>query len=137
MNSYNPRRRDSLGLAIAESLIGIFLVALLLIALFNLFPTTIAANRQGSQKLKAVNLAQSTLSEWRVKPFEQLLVGESENLPEKNVDNVRFHQRISVKAPDFGDSDNLKVLEVMVMWKVGNHNRSIVETLWVHRLIEE
>lgn len=132
-----PNVKKRRGISIAETLVGIFLVALLLTALFNLFPTTIVANRQGSNRLRAVNLAHSTLSEWRVKPFDQLVVGSTQTLPVESIGGVNFERKLLIEPAKFGDPKNVKILEVEVKWEAENQVRTITEDLWIHRLIEE
>ena len=125
------------GVSIAETLIAIFLLALLILAVFNMFPTTVLANRQGSERLQAVNVAQSTLAEARSRPFDELLIGLSETLPEKVARGTHYTPMVRVLPPTEGDPDRLKVLEVTVNWKSRNVDRSITERLWIHRRIEE
>jgi len=130
-------RARNRGVSIAETLISIFLVALLILVVFNLFPTTVLANRQGSERLQAVTVAQSGLAEARTRRFDLLTVGTSEVLPSKVNRGITYDSELKVLSPDKGDSDRLKVLEVTVTWTSRNVKRSISEKLWVHRRIEE
>ena len=124
-------------MSIAETLIAIFLVALLILVVFNMFPTTVLANRQGSERLQAVTVAQSGLAEARTRRFDLLVVGSSEALPAKINRGITYNSELTVLSPDKGDPDRLKVLEVTVTWTSRNVTRSISEKLWVHRRIEE
>jgi Tfp pilus assembly protein PilV len=125
------------GVSIAETLIAIFLLALLILAVFNMFPTTVLANRQGSERLQAVSVAQSALAEARSRPFGELTIGMTESLPEKATRGTTYMSQLKVLAPDQGSPDRLKVLEVTVTWQARNIKRSIQERLWIHRRIEE
>lgn len=124
-------------MSIAQTLIAIFLVALLILVIFNLFPTTVLANRQGSERLQASTLAQSALAEARSTPFDKLILGSSLTLPEQQVQGVVYQSVLRVLPPDSGDPTRLKVLEVTVEWRSRNVERSLQERLWVHRRIEE
>ena len=125
------------GISIAETLIGIFLLALILTVLFNLFPTTVLANRKGTKQLEASNLAQSTLSELRARPFDSLTVGLNESLPEHLAGGNRYQVSFKVLGPEFGDPDNLKVLEVKVEWTSNNQEQILTEKVWVHKVMED
>lgn len=124
-------------MSVAETLIGIFLLALLILVVFNMFPTTVLANRQGSERLQAVTVAQSALAEARSRPFDQLFVGTVETLPIRKTRGTQYSSELRVLAPDEGDPDRLKVLEVTVTWQARNIERTIQERLWIHRRIEE
>lgn len=130
------RCRES-GVAIGETLVGIFLLALILTALFNLIPTTILANRHGSQRIQADNLAQSTIAEVRTTPFDDLVVGTSTDRPAATVENVSYLTTVSVKAPPQGDPDRLKVVAVDVSWTMGSKVRRVSHELWMHRVIQQ
>ena len=125
------------GVSIAETPIAIFLVALLILVVFNMFPTTVLANRQGSERLQAVTVAQSGLAEARTRRFDLLVVGSAEALSAKTNRGITYNSELKVLPPDKGDPDRLKVLEVTVTWTSRNVKRSISEKLWVHRRIEE
>jgi Tfp pilus assembly protein PilV len=125
------------GVSIAETLISIFLLSLLIIVVFNMFPTTVLANRQGSERLQAVTVAQTALAEARSRPFSELSIGTTEPLPENSLRGTKYLSQLKILAPDEGDSDRLKVLEVTVTWQARNIKRSISERLWIHRRIEE
>lgn len=125
------------GVAIAETLVAIFLLALLILVVFNLFPTTVMANRQGSERLQALSVAQTALSEARNRPFESLVVGSASSYPDTKADGLVFHTLVKVLPPERGDGTRLKILEVAVSWTSRQGHRSLVERLWVHRRIEE
>ena len=125
------------GISIAETLVAIFLLALLILTVFNMFPTTVLANRQGSERLQAVTVAQSALAEARSRPFGNLTIGMVESLPPRTSGGTQFNAELKVLAPNEGDPDRLKVLEVTVTWQARNIERSIQERLWIHRRIEE
>lgn len=130
-------RRKEIGVAIGETLVGIFLLALVLTALFNLIPTTILANRHGSQKIQADNLAQTTLAQIRTTPFDQLLVGSSQTRPAVKVENVSYIAKVDINGPPHGDPDRLKVVSVEVSWTMGSRVRKVSHELWLHKVIQQ
>ena len=129
--------RSERGIAIAETLMGIFLLALLITTVVNLFPTTVLANRQGSERLRALNVAQSILAEQRTRTFEELETGSAEQLPERSVGGETYQPVLKILAPPEGDPDNLKILQVSVFWESQSQKNSLTEEIWIHRLIEE
>lgn len=125
------------GFSIAETLISVFLLALLLIVFFNLFPTTVLANRQGSQQMQAMDLAQSVLSEARTRPFDDLTIGLKESGSVQRIDGTDYQTSLEVVKPDSGDPDQLKVLLATVTWTANNKSKNLQERIWIHRVLEE
>lgn len=118
-------------------MVAIFLLALLILAVFNLFPTMVLANRQGSERLQALTVAQSTLAELRSRPFDELTVGLSEVLPAQSLEGIDYLSEFRILAPEEGDPARLRVLEVTVTWEKQKVKRTLTEKLWIHRRIEE
>lgn len=131
------RRQTNRGFSIPETLIGIFVVALVLTALFNMIPTTVLANRHGSQRIQADNVAQSVLAEVRSLPFQSLGLGTVEQRATVKVDNVEFHPKVMVVAPPQGDPSRLKVIRVEVSWLMRDRERSVTHELWLHKIVEQ
>ena len=125
------------GVSIAETLIAILLLALLILVVFNMFPTLVLANRQGSERLQAVAVAQNRLAEARSRPFDQLIVGTTEALPDTQDRGIVYSSVLSILPPESGDPSRLKILEVSVSWTTRNVQRTIREKLWIHKRIEE
>lgn len=132
-----PKRMKNRGFSIAETLISVFLLALLLIVFFNLFPTTVLANRQGSQQMQAMDLAQSVLAEARTRPFDDLAIGLNETGSVQRIDGTDYQSNLEVIKPDSGDPDQLKVLVATVTWTANNKSKTLQERIWIHRVLEE
>jgi hypothetical protein len=129
--------RRSRGVSIAETLVAIFLLALLITVVFNLFPTTILANRQGSERLRALNVAQSVLANKRTVAFSDLVVGSSEQLEQREVGGHSYQPTVRILAPSQGDPGNLKVLQVSVAWESKSQKHRLTEEIWIHRVMED
>lgn len=125
------------GISIAETLIGIFLLALLITVFFNLFPTTVLANRKGTRQLQASDLAHSTLAELRTRPFAELTAGLKESLPDRSVEGTTYQISFEVEDADFGDPQNLKVVTIRVQWTANNQANEHTEKSWIHKVMEE
>lgn len=125
------------GFSIAETLISVFLLALLLIVLFNLFPTTVLANRQGSQQMQAMDLAQSVLAEARARPFQDLVPGTTETGGPVTMGDTTYTTELVVSPPGTGDPQHLRVLTATINWTANNRPKSLQEKIWVHRIMEE
>ena len=105
-------------------------------AVFNFFPTTLLANRQGSEQLNALSVANSTLSGARARSFSDLKLSKVEHLTEAIIDGVTYRPVLRVQSPDDIDSSNLRLLEVEVFWKQRGQEKSLKQELLVHRVIE-
>ena len=131
------QRTQKRGLSIAESLLSVFLVALLAVVLFNLLPTTVLANRQGNEQLQARSLAQSELAEIRARPFPQLTPGLRETNGPIRLQGNDYHTELLVGTPTNGDPQYMRLLTVTVRWVSNNQNKSLREQIWIHQVMED
>jgi prepilin-type N-terminal cleavage/methylation domain-containing protein len=123
-------RKLKRGLTLIEVIVSLLILSLVLILVLNLFPSSMAAARQGEQIVCADTIASSILDECAGKPYSQLVVGVT-YLEERKFDNVVYRPRIEVLEFVGYDPDNLKGLRATVEWDVRGQTRESVHELWV------
>jgi prepilin-type N-terminal cleavage/methylation domain-containing protein len=123
-------RKVEQGLTLIEIIVSLLILSLVLILVLNLFPSSMAAARQGEQIVQADNIASSLLDEYAGKPFSKLVIG-VEDLEDREYDHVIYKPRLQILDIGGTDPDNLKGLRATVEWTVRGQKRTAVHELWV------
>ena len=119
------------GFSLAETIIASFLVSLVTLAIFNLFPSSAMMVKRGEMALIADSLAHNQLEELRNQPFESLTVG-SVATPEPVTNNgVEYSLQAEILAHPGSDPDALKIARVTVTWSHARKDYSAVGEAWL------
>lgn len=124
------------GLSIIETVISVFILSMLTILLFNLYPGSVLAARQAEQKQRADRLAQSHLSEVMNRPFSSLPVGYQEHLlPDQTLSGITYVATLNVDAlPNGEDPAVARALRVKVEWQERSKNREVTHEIWIAKI---
>lgn len=118
------------GLTLIEVIVSILILSLVLIFVLNLFPSAMAAARQGEQLVCADNIASSLLDDYASRPFSQLVVG-IDYLEEQKFDNIAYRPRVETLEIPGTDPENLKAIRALVEWEFRGQTRVSRHELWV------
>lgn len=124
------------GLTLMETVVSTFIVALVLIALFNLFPTSMYALKQAENQIVADQLAQTWLEMYRAESMDYLNtnVGGPYTLAAKKFGGMTFQSELRIGTPSGTDADLVKSLNVRVTWTFQKRAREVVREAWVSRV---
>lgn len=122
--------RRPLGMSLVETIFAFFLMTLVILAVINLFPSSLMANRRSELSLQANALADQALEKARAGGFTSLTQGvrPAEVVKVDSVSYTRIFQVSPVPGQDF---NALRSLKVRVRWTVAGHPQELVREVWV------
>jgi len=88
------------GISLAELILCFFLLGLVVVLIFNLYPTSVASVRYSGQRLQANALAESLLQQQLARPFSQLVPGPPQALPGVDGQGTRFQPTLEIFPAD-------------------------------------
>lgn len=115
------------GIGIAEAVLGAALLALVLIATLNIFPSALALVGRARSESQARNIAQSLLEESSSRPFHTLATGRS---PQQAPTGFEAH--LEVSEVDGIAPERLKRVAAEVTFSTRNGPRKVREEVYVH-----
>lgn len=118
------------GLSLAETIVALFLAALLVVLLTNLFPGAVAAMRQSEIKTHALQVCQSILAQEQTRPFSELVAGTSEARPAVKRALHSLKPRVEVFPVPGHDPELLLGVRVTVLWETRNRTRELSQQIW-------
>ncbi len=120
------------GVTLAESILAIFLMSLIVLLIFNLYPTAMMSLRGSGQNLQANDVANSVLDEYQEKRFNTLVVGapiQLPNRPGRGTEYTPVVEIFDVERPGV-DKTRIKGIRVTVSWvDQGVAHKLVRETL--------
>ncbi len=118
-----------------ETVASCFIMALALIACFNLFPSSMYALKQGESALVAEQEAQTWLETYRNEKFDTLQANlGSHNLGTSFVNGITYTSTIEIQDAPGTRSDLAKQLRVTITWRFQSKDRSLVRECWISRV---
>jgi len=122
------------GLTLVETIVATSLLALVLLALLNLLPASLASMRRAEHQLRAEQIAQEHLEKVRELPFEKLTLGLLNPAPAaETASGVSFTPAVEIYALPGSDPDLLRRVRVKVSWEFrGRHHQLSQETYRAH-----
>jgi type II secretory pathway pseudopilin PulG len=114
------------GVALTELVVSIFILGLVMIALFNLYPTSVLAIKKAEEQLLADNVARSVLERQLAGAFSNLQVDTVRTLPVVEAENVTFTPEVSVFAIPGREPSLVKRVRVRVFWTTRNEEREVI-----------
>ncbi|MBI3925991.1 MAG: prepilin-type N-terminal cleavage/methylation domain-containing protein [Armatimonadetes bacterium] len=126
----SPRR----GFSLLETVVAGSLLALVMLLLFNLFPSSMLALRQGEQQIQADAVAQSALDQVRSEGYGKLQPGEVRRLQPVRRGSLVYTPTLEVFQVADADPNLLKGLRTTVSWQERGESRQVVHEIWIHGL---
>ncbi|MBI3929335.1 MAG: hypothetical protein HY319_27560 [Armatimonadetes bacterium] len=119
------------GSTLLETIMALALLALVVMLLANLYPTSVLGARQAEDRVEADLLAQSLLSEQMSRPFDELVVGTATDLDPVSSRGTHYQNRLEVFQAGGRGTDYLKGLRITVRWTHGEQEREVVHEVWL------
>lgn len=117
------------GFTLVENLMAFTLIALVIILLLNLFPSSMATVRKSEQRYEALTLAGNVLEQQAALPFGKLVV---DSVHDSKVGDYKV--RVEVLKVNGEDVNWLKRVRVTVSWTYQEQVREVTRELRLHRL---
>lgn len=114
------------GFTLIETLLSGVILSVIIVLLFNLFPTSMLSLRRGEHTLKATALARTLLESKRAGPFSALDTAPALD-PQTGDDGT-------VYTPSYTSTDEgsrLRRIRVTVDWLENGAHRNLAKELWV------
>lgn len=118
------------GFSTIETIFSAFIVCTVMMAMFNIFPTSSIAIRRADMKTTGNALAQQCLEQYRAMPFEDVQLGPALRRFRDNR-GVRFQIAPEVVKEPGADPDLLKIVRVEVSWTDGRRDFSVTHEAWL------
>ena len=121
----------SRGFSLAEVIISTLVLSLVMMTVFNLFPSSALAVKKGEQRLTAESLAQAGLEECRARPFADLTLGQ-QNLGNTTVGATVYERTRQIFVPPGSpDAKLLKGVRIRLGWTEQGRSRELLAETWV------
>lgn len=117
-----------------ETVVSCFVLCLVMMAVFNLFPTSMYALKRGECQILAEQEAQSWIEIYRGDSFDSLPASATVNLPKRTVNGVEYTPVLSIFTPGGTRADLVKGLRVTVSWTFQSVTRNIQREAWLSKL---
>lgn len=114
----------------AETILSCFILSLLVMTLFNLFPMSAMAVKRTEYRLQADAVAQKWLETYRAKPFDGLVVGSQTLAPEPH-DGLSFTPTVDVFVPPASNGAWLRGIRVRVSYTYRDRTYQETHETWV------
>lgn len=123
------------GFTLLETILSCFVLALIMMSLFNLFPMSAMAVKRTEYRLQADAVAQKWLETYRSRAFESLTVG-SLTLPPEPHDGLSFTPTVDVYVPPQSDGSLLKGVRVRVSYTYRGRTYQETHETWIAHVRE-
>lgn len=124
--------RNVRGVTLAESVLAIFLLALTVVLVLNLYTRSMATLRVSAQKIQADALAQSILEDYMAVRFADLKVAPPLVLPKVPGKGTEFEPTVEIldmTYPTGVDPTMIKRIKVTIRWQDRGMERVLVREL--------
>lgn len=117
------------GTQLVEVMVAVTLLGIVLTGVLGVLPTAWAGMRQAQSRLEVDALASSLLEARRDLPWEELLVGNREQLEPVVAGSATLHPVVEVLAVQQTSPDDVKELKVTITWEHGSVTRQASQSL--------
>lgn len=121
------RRRQN-GISVTEIVFSLVVLTLLVILVMNLLPASLLSVRYGEHQQQAQDVAQSTLTEFLAKDYEELIPGTYE-LEDSRVGTMSYQRSVDILLDPETD-DMARGIKVTVRFQSGRVARTVVREAW-------
>lgn len=120
------------GVSLLELVVAISLLYLVVTFVLQLLPTNLYFMIRSQSRLVADNLAGSELQTQVHRPFSDLTIGLSQNLPEVTLNSKVYTSQLEVLAAASEDKNHLRLVRITVSWQDRGATRNLVRETWIH-----
>ncbi len=119
------------GLSLTEMVLSMFLMLLLVLFIFELYPMAMSSVRASGQRLQADALVDTIMADYMQRDFDTLTVGPQPPMAAVPGRGVEFQPSVEILAVADADidPDQMRAIRVHVVWR-DRVNREIVRTQW-------
>ncbi|MEW6277586.1 MAG: hypothetical protein AB1758_03105 [Candidatus Eremiobacterota bacterium] len=124
--------RGRSAMTLAEALLGMFLMLLVVVLVFELYPMALSSVRASGQRIQAEALADSILARWMDRPFDQLVPGPATPLPDTPGRGTVFSSSVEVLLVNDPrvNPDRIRSIRVTVAWEDRGVRRQVARQRW-------
>ncbi len=123
-------RQKRSGMSLVETIFAFFLMTIVILAVINLFPSSLLANRRSELSLQANALADQVLEKARAGGFSKMVRGQAAPVTVQ-IDSVPYTQVFEVSDVPGQDFNSLRSLKVRITWTAAGHPEELVREVWV------
>ena len=125
------------GFTLIETIFSSLIISLVVLTIFNLFPSSMTAIKRSETEIQAGNLAQSQLEGLRTLDYDGLTALRS-SPPSGNVDidgtTYNFVVAIADVSSPVSDPNRIQSVSVTVTWTLRNRDYEIIRETWMHAI---
>ncbi|MEW6280342.1 MAG: hypothetical protein AB1758_17060 [Candidatus Eremiobacterota bacterium] len=123
-------------MSLLETLLGFFLVTLLVVLILNLLPMAMASTRLAGQRVEADAVADSILDVYTDLPYSRLTPGETGRLPDRPGRGTVFQPRVEIfeVKDSLSEPGLLLGIRVHVDWTDHGVRRTRTREVWRSRV---
>jgi Tfp pilus assembly protein PilE len=119
------------GFTLAETIMAGFVISLVTMALFNIFPTAVMSGKRAEMQLTADSIAEKHLEEMRASDFKTLVIGSDPVIAPVKSSGTEYSGQVEILKEPSSSETALKIVRVTVNWSHGNQNYSTVHEAWI------
>lgn len=122
------------GFSLIETIFASLIIALVVLTIFNLFPSAMVAVKRSETQVQAEVLAQSLLEQMRIRPIQQL----RDSIPlgpitaTVRIDGTDYSHTTTITNLSSPPEELLISVKVTVDWRVRNNDYQEIRESWVH-----
>ena len=121
----------SRGFSLLETILAGFVISLVTMAIFNIFPTSSMAAKRGEMQMLADSIATRELEQLRATDFDALILGPGPVVAPETHYGTTFNAQLRILNEPSSSTDVLKRLQAVVSWNHSNRNYSVTHESWV------
>ncbi len=125
-----PMRSEE-GFSLAETIFATFVISLVMMTLFSLFPSSALAVKRAEMTVLADSIAEQHLEIYRAEAFDALTLSGPVNLSPQTIKGVTFQPVVEIVQVPPSDPDLLKSVRITVDWSHSRHNYQTVHEAWL------
>lgn len=122
------------GFTLVETAVSLALVGLILLFVLNLYPSSLFAQHRAEERLAALRIARSVLDEQMIRPFNQLPVGMTTQVPVRLLDGIEYRCQVQVSGTGQADEKLLRTIRTTVSWRSHGQEFSVQCQQYKHKM---
>ena len=122
------------GFTLLETTVSLALVGLILLFVLNLYPSSLFAQHRAEERLTAIRIARSALDEQMIRPFNELPVGMTSELPVRLLDGIEYRCQVEVRKTGQADEKLLRSVRTTVRWRSHSQEFSVQCQQYKHKM---
>lgn len=122
---------SSRGFSLVETILAAFILSLITMAVFNIFPSSVMAVKRGEMELEADSIAAQILEEHRARPFEELVLAGPAPLAPLTLGGTKFEPFLQIDDVPGCSDQHLRAVRVEVRWSHSGKSYSLAREAWI------